>query len=118
MQSYGCVYPQPLKSILIRKKQASVKAMLRAIGWGNKSPEDVSAKQRIPSFSNQCYSKIYAVLQIIEYLQIFINKIAVLLPFYMKEVCKKSHLTAQKGKKVQYWIFRPMRSISSYGFRT
>lgn len=41
MQSYGCVYPQPLKSILTRKKQAAVKATLRAIGWGSKSSEDV-----------------------------------------------------------------------------
>ena len=48
MQSYGCVYPQPLKYILTRKKQAEVKSMLKAIGWGNKSTDDVSTKYGIP----------------------------------------------------------------------
>ncbi len=41
MHAYGSVYCNPLKFILTRKKQASVKAFLKAFGWSDKSTEEV-----------------------------------------------------------------------------
>eukprot|EP00794_Sanderia_malayensis_P003129 gene3129-3597_t len=41
MDAYGSVYCNPLKFILTHKKQASVKSMLKVIGWLNKTTEEV-----------------------------------------------------------------------------
>ena len=39
---YGSVYPWPLNIILSWKKRSQVKKKLTALGWGNKSLEEVS----------------------------------------------------------------------------
>ena len=38
---YGSVYPWPLNVILSWKKRSQVKKKLAALGWGNKSLEEV-----------------------------------------------------------------------------
>eukprot|EP00112_Aurelia_sp_Birch-Aquarium-sp1_P000168 Seg1012.8 transcript_id=Seg1012.8/GoldUCD/mRNA.D3Y31 product=Metaxin-2 protein_id=Seg1012.8/GoldUCD/D3Y31 len=42
MESYGSVYPQPLKFILTHKKKAAVKSTLKVLGWANKTMDDVA----------------------------------------------------------------------------